>query len=243
MGYIALGTACSGTLFTEVARSEQEISERIAAVRQFNRFYTRKIGILSEGLLDTPYSLTKARVLFELAQQPDLTVTRLADLLQVDAGYMSRIISSFQRDGLITRTRPESDGRRRILTLTRRGQEVFHDLDRQAGVDVQAMLKDLTAEDQLRLLKAMSAIHDTLTPRSPGDGPILIRSHRSGDIGWIVQRHGVLYNEEYRFDETFEALVAGILADLVKTYDHKKDHIWIAELDGERVGSIVAAKK
>ncbi|UCD36691.1 MAG: bifunctional helix-turn-helix transcriptional regulator/GNAT family N-acetyltransferase [Fidelibacterota bacterium] len=219
-----------------------ETSQRIAAIRQFNRFYTQKIEVLSEGLLDTPYSLSEARVLFELGQRQDLTVTKLADLLSVDAGYMSRLVSAFEKNGLVTRTRSELDGRQWNLTLSSKGQDVCADLNSRANLQVDAMLDSLTDEAQIRLLGAMSAIEDILTTRSAENGPIVIRTHRPGDIGWIVQRHGVLYNEEYQFEETFEALVADILAKLIKTYDHKKDHIWIAEIDGERVGSIVASR-
>jgi DNA-binding MarR family transcriptional regulator/GNAT superfamily N-acetyltransferase len=230
-------------LFEETQMAGNDMQQGVAAVRQFNRFYTQQIGVLSEGMLDTPYSLTEARVLFELAQGQDLTVTRLASMLGVDAGYMSRTVSAFEKNGLLSRSRSASDGRRRLLALTDKGQAEYQKLSDRSSADVQTMLMDLTEESRHRLLKAMSAIEDILSERSEEGAPVLIRSHRPGDIGWIVQRHGVVYNEEYRWDETFEALVADILAKLIQAYDHRKDHIWIAELDGERVGCIVAAKE
>jgi DNA-binding MarR family transcriptional regulator/GNAT superfamily N-acetyltransferase len=222
---------------------DDDIQQQIAAIRQFNRFYTRHIGILSEGLLDTPYSLTEARVLFELAQQQDLTVTGLASLLEVDRGYLSRTVTAFEKNGLVTRSRSKSDGRRRILALTDKGEAAYRELNERSSAEVQAMLASLPEEFRHRLIKAMSAIEDVLGEKSAEEAPVLIRSHRPGDIGWIIQRHGTVYNEEYRWDETFETLVVYILAQLIPTYDHRKDHIWIAELDGERVGSIVAAKE
>jgi DNA-binding MarR family transcriptional regulator/ribosomal protein S18 acetylase RimI-like enzyme len=223
--------------------TENDIQQQVTDVRRFNRFYTRQIGVLSEGLLDTPWSLTEARVLFELANRPDLTVTGLASQLGVDAGYMSRTVTAFVKDGLVTRSRSDNDGRRRIVTLTDKGQAAYRELNERSGAEVQAMLEGLPGEARQRLLKAMSAIEDVLAERSAAGTPVLIRTHRPGDIGWIIQRHALVYGEEYRWDETFESLVVYILAQLIPTYEHSRDHIWIAELDGERVGCILAAKE
>jgi DNA-binding MarR family transcriptional regulator/GNAT superfamily N-acetyltransferase len=216
-------------------------NERVDAFRRFNRFYTSKIGILARRLLDTPYSLSEARILFELAQQEGLTVSELVDILKLDAGYVSRIVSLFKERGLLLKDRTKDDGRRRILKLSDKGRGVFKLLNDRARDQAKVILKGVTEEDQIRLVRAMTAIEDILGNKSVCEGPILIRSFRSGDIGWIVQRHGAVYDMEYRFDETFEALVAEILGRLVMKYDHKRDHIWMAEIDGERVGSIVIA--
>ena len=220
-----------------------DVQQQIAAIRQFNRFYTGQIGVLSEGLLDTPWSLTESRVLFELGQWRDMTITTLASMLEVDKGYLSRTVTALEKDELVARSRSYGDGRKRILTLTEKGEAACRELNDRSSAEVQSMLEDLSAESRHRLLEAMIAIEDVFTERSAEGAPVLIRTHRSGDIGWIVQRHGAIYNEEYRWDETFEALVADILAKMIRTYDHRRDHIWIAELDGERVGSIVAAKE
>jgi DNA-binding MarR family transcriptional regulator/GNAT superfamily N-acetyltransferase len=222
--------------------SDNKSNRRVRAIRGFNRFYTKKIGVLRDRLLDTPYTLSQARVLFELAQRQDLTASTLTDMLHLDAGYVSRILTAIEKMGLIKRIQPKSDGRKRILKLSREGQKVFTTLNRRSSDQVKALLNNVTEENQIRLTRAMSAVEDILSGHPIKTSPIVLRTHRPGDIGWIVQRHGALYNEEYRFDETFEALVADILAKLIKTYDHKKEHIWIAEIDGERVGSIVLTK-
>lgn len=216
-------------------------NKRVDAFRRFNRFYTSKIGILARRLLDTPYSLSEARILFELAQQEGLTVSELVKILKLDGGYVSRILSSFKEKGLLVKDRTKDDGRRRILKLSGKGRGVFRLLNDRARDQAKEILKGVTEEDQIRLIRAMAAIEDILGNKSVCEGSILIRSFRSGDIGWITQRHGAIYDMEYQFDETFEALVAGILARLVAKYDQRKDHIWIAEIDGERVGSIVIA--
>ncbi len=216
-------------------------NQRIDAFRRFNRFYTKKIGVLHRHLLDTTYGLAEARVLYELAQQEKLTAGQLVNTLDIDAGYMSRILSSFKENGLIARNRSQQDGRQRIIKLTKKGRREFSGLNRRARNQIQDILNNVTEGNQNRLLKAMLAIEQILGKETKEDGTVLIRTHRPGDIGWIVERHGALYNEEYRFDETFEALVAGILARLIQSYNHRKDHIWIAEIDGERVGSIVIA--
>jgi len=219
-----------------------KITQRVKAVRSFNRFYTRQIGLLTDHLLDTPYSLSQARILYELNQERNLTAGTLASQLRVDKGYMSRMINLFERRGLISRHRSKVDGRRMILRLSGDGKKAFATLNRRAGNQVKAMLGNLSQRDQDRLVNVMGEIEDILSRQAADNRSISIRTHRPGDIGWIVQRHGVIYNQEYDWDETFEALVAEIIGQIIKTYDHQKDHIWIAELDGERVGSIIATK-
>jgi DNA-binding MarR family transcriptional regulator/N-acetylglutamate synthase-like GNAT family acetyltransferase len=218
--------------------TRQKLDQRIVAVRSFNRFYTGEIGVITNRLLETPFSLPEARILFELAHNQNITATELAEIINLDSGYLSRQLASLENRKLIIRAKSKKDRRQRMLRLASKGKEAISILESRAKGQVNAMLKSLGEEDQIRLIKAMSAIKDILTPRDIELKPITIRTHRSGDIGWIVQRHGVLYNEEYRFDETFEALVANILGDVIKTYNHKKDHIWIAEIDGERAGTI-----
>jgi DNA-binding MarR family transcriptional regulator/GNAT superfamily N-acetyltransferase len=222
--------------------STQKSEPPVAAIRRFNRFYTRQIGVITNHVLDTPYSLTQARVLYELGRHKDLIVSTLAGNLGVDKGHMSRIVTSLRGRGAVIRMRSKTDGRRMILKLSPKGRKAFGTLNRRAANQVSEMLRDVAEDDRARLLRAMSAIEDILTRQSVRDGPVVIRTHRAGDIGWIVQRHGIVYYQEYRWDENFEALVAEILAGVIKTYDHTRDHIWIAELDGERVGSIVATK-
>ena len=217
--------------------------ETIDAVRAFNRFYTRRIGVLNEGLLRSPYSLTEARVLFELSRRSEATASDLSADLNADTGYMSRVVTRLEEKGLLKRMRASEDGRRRLLCLTARGRSVFETLDKSSREEVRAMLAVKSAEDCRRLCGAMRSIESILDDTArPSDTPYVLRQHGPGDIGWIVYRHGVLYSDEYRFDETFEALVADILARFVASYDPKRERIWIAELDGKRVGSVVIAK-
>ncbi len=213
--------------------------DRIDAVRSFNRFYTQEIRVITERLLETPYSLPEARILFELAQQQDITANKLAGKLQLDAGYLSRLLKSLEKGKLLIRVQSNTDARQRKLILSNKGKKAFSILNSRSRKQVKTLLNNLNEENQIRLLKAMSVIKDILDPPMIKSSRVLLRTHRSGDIGWIIQRHGVLYNEEYQFDETFEALVADILANTIKKYDHKKDHIWIAEIDGERAGTIL----
>jgi DNA-binding MarR family transcriptional regulator/GNAT superfamily N-acetyltransferase len=211
--------------------------DRVSAVRAFNRFYTRVLGLLDEGLTRSAYSLTEARVLFEIAQHHRAGVTDLRSWLGVDAGYLSRILARFESDGLIARERSDSDARRQTARLTTQGRTVFADLDARAADDVRAMLGSVSEPGQRRLLDAMRTIEDLLTDRAGRAKPAL-RELRPGDLGWVVQRHGALYAEEYGWDDTFEALVARIVADYVDNRDPKRDNAWIVEVDGAPVGTV-----
>ncbi len=215
--------------------------QKVHNIRRFNRFYTNKIGVLGNQLLNTSYTISEARILFELAQRKDLNASKLVNILKMDPGYISRILKSFSGRGLISRARSRSDGRQQIVNLTSKGLKEFSILNSRADDQIIKMLKTISKHDQERLVKAVAVIETILDDKTVDKSPILIRTHRSGDLGWIIERHGVLYNEEYHFDETFEALVAEILGKLIKKYDHRRDHIWIAEFDGERAGMIVAA--
>lgn len=217
--------------------------ERVAAVRKFNRLYTNVMGILAEGLLGTPYSLTEARVIFELAQrEPAAKVADLRSQLDIDAGYLSRILGRFETAGLVSREWSSSDGRRRDVRLTRRGRETFKTLDKRSAEEISSLLSTLDETDQRRLVGAMEAIREILESR-PRRGLFLIRPPTSGDFGWVVQRHGALYADEYDWDESFEALVARIVADYIDKRDSKRQAAWIAEIDGERAGCVFCVKK
>jgi DNA-binding MarR family transcriptional regulator/GNAT superfamily N-acetyltransferase len=229
---------------TEATISTERTDKALTAVRAFNRFYTNVIGVLHEGLLGTPYSLTQARVLFELAQR-EQGATELADLrrhLDIDAGYLSRIIARFEADGMATREQSEADRRRQVIRLTDRGRAAFEVLDKRSAEEVRTLLSSLTEEDQGRLVGAMEAIQQVLE-ESPRPQPFLLRSPGPGDFGWIVHRHGALYAEEYGWDETFEALVARIVADYLEHRDPQREAAWIAEVDGEPVGCVLCTKE
>jgi DNA-binding MarR family transcriptional regulator/GNAT superfamily N-acetyltransferase len=219
-----------------------DLLRRVEAVRRFNRFYTRQIGVLNEGLLDSPFSLTEARVLYELAQHEQTTAARLARELGLDPGYLSRILRRLQQRGLLRRRRSDTDGRQRLLSLTARGQAAFSKLDAASRDQIAAMLRELSPEEQDRLLHAMRTVESVLGAPAEHRVPYILRPHQPGDMGWVVHRHGVLYNREYGWDETFEALVAEIVAAFIRDYDPRRERCWIAEMDGENVGSVFLVK-
>src|SRR5215211_5952598 len=214
----------------------EDLATRIDAIRRFNRFFTRRIGVLREGLLHTPYSLTEARILFEISHRDDLSASDLSRELGLDQGYLSRILARLERRGLVDKVRSETDGRRRLLSLTSAGKDAFSLLDTRSREEVAEMLGELSEEDQRRLLEAMGTIESVLTRGFKFSEPFFLRQHEPGDMGWVVHRHGVLYSREYGWDERFEALVARIVADFINNYDPAKERCWIAEMSGERVG-------
>lgn len=215
---------------------------RVEAVRRFNRFYTKQIGVLHEGLLNSPFSLTEARVVYELAHHEQTTATHLARELELDAGYLSRILRRLQQRGLIRRRRSDADGRQMLLTLTERGQAAFSEINAASRNEIEAMLRELSPAEQDRLLRSMQTIESLLGAPEEHRVPYILRPHQPGDMGWVVHRHGVLYNREYGWDETFEALVAEIAAAFVRDYDPRRERCWIAEKDGENVGSVFLVK-
>ena len=219
------------------------MEEQVATVRRFNRFYTRQIGVLEEGLLRSPFSLTEARVLYELAQRSSVTATELGETLALDAGYLSRIVRAFSDRGLVQKTPSPTDGRRSHLSLTAVGRKAFKKLDGESRREVRAMLDPLPGEERDRLVRAMEIIETTLGGPSEERVPYILRPHQPGDMGYVIHRHGVLYAEEYGFDETFEALVAEVVARFVQSYDPKRERCWIAEKDGEFAGSVFLVRK
>jgi DNA-binding MarR family transcriptional regulator/GNAT superfamily N-acetyltransferase len=211
-------------------------------VRRFNRFYTKQIGVLHEGLLHSPFSLTEARVLYELAHG-QTTASEISNVLEVDAGYLSRILRGFKKHGLIDKQPSPTDGRQSVLRLTAQGQEAFAGLNARSRDEIGAVLGTLSPTDQARLVEAMHTIERLLGAEAEEKVSYLLRPHQPGDMGWVVQRHGVLYAEEYGWDEQFEALVAGIVAEFVTRYDPKRERCWIAEIAGEIVGSVFLVSK
>ena len=219
------------------------IAERVAAVRRFNRFYTREIGVLREGLLDRSFPLTEARVLYELAQRDGLTAAKLAKSLGLDPGYLSRILRSFGKRGLLKRARSAADGRESLLALTKAGRAAFAPLNARSEAEIGAMLERLAPGDQRRLVGAMETVESLLGARPAAAEPYLLRGHQPGDIGWVIHRQAVLYAEEYGFDERFEALVAEIAARFINRFDPARERCWLAERDGVVVGSVFLVKQ
>ncbi|OLC08104.1 MAG: MarR family transcriptional regulator [Gemmatimonadetes bacterium 13_1_40CM_70_11] len=218
-------------------------AHRVAAVRRFNRFYTKQIGLLQEHLLRSPFSLTEARIIYELAHHEETTATTLGAELGLDAGYVSRILRAFEKRGLIRKQHSKTDGRQTLLRLSARGEDAFAALNADSHHDIATMLRALPSDGQSRMLDAMHAIEDVLGARPERTTPYILRPHRSGDMGWVVERHGVLYAQEYGWDETFEALVAEIVARFIRRFDPGRERCWIAERDGENVGSVFLVKK
>jgi DNA-binding MarR family transcriptional regulator/GNAT superfamily N-acetyltransferase len=215
-----------------------DLEQRIAAVRRFTRFYTRSMGVLQEGLLDSPFSLTEARVLYELAHRDNPTATAIGGELGLDAGYLSRILKRFEAQGLLIRTPCDNDGRQSRLALTQAGRAAFAPLDRRSHDEVAAMLGGLGAGDRKRLVGAMVTIEELLGRGRPPAPAYELRPHRPGDMGWVVHRHGALYAEEYGWDERFEALVAKVVAQFIDSFDPARERCWIAERDGAILGSV-----
>ncbi len=217
-------------------------AERISAVRAFNRFYTNRIGALRSGLLHTRHPLAQARIIYELGQTEVIDVSELRHILDIDAGQLSRVLARLDAEGLVARERSSEDGRRQRVRLTENGRAEYARLDRRSRTEIGAMLDGLGEERQRRLVAAMSAVRDVLEDSRPAPA-FVIRPPRPGDYGWIVQRHGVLYADEYGWDETFEALVARIVAEFVEHRDPRRDAAWIAEVDGEPVGCVLCVRR
>jgi DNA-binding MarR family transcriptional regulator/predicted N-acetyltransferase YhbS len=225
--------------------SPTEFDRRIAAIRGFNRFYTKRIGVLQEGLHESPFSLAEARVLYELAHRDHLSATLLGKELGLDAGYLSRILRGFEQRGFLHKTPSEADGRQHLLSLTASGHEAFAPLETGARGEIGTLLRPLTEMQQRRILAAMAAIEATLAVGIPSksEAPFLLRPHRPGDMGWVIGRHAAFYAEEYGWNESFEAYVAEVAAKFIRRFDARRECCWIAEIDGEIVGSVFLVKR
>jgi DNA-binding MarR family transcriptional regulator/ribosomal protein S18 acetylase RimI-like enzyme len=219
------------------------LPERIAAVRRFNRFYTRRIGVLTSYLGQSRFSLSEARVLYELNNREAPTATALAQDLGLDPGYLSRILRRFERDGLVTRERSAVDGRRSHLHVTPAGRAVFAPLNERSRVEVGEMLAGLDEAGQAEVVAAMTRLEALLGAAAEQPKPLTIRTHRPGDLGWVVSAHGRLYAEEYGWDQSFEALVAEIVAKFQASFDPSRERCWIAELGADRVGSVFLVRQ
>lgn len=217
-------------------------TRRGEAVRRFNRFYTRQIGLLQDELWRSPFTLTQARVLYELAHHERTTATHLGGELGLDPGYLSRILRGFQKRGLLDRQSSATDRRQVLLSLTEEGQSAFATLNAASRADIQGMLSRLADADQVRLVEAMRTIEGLLGAPPEHRVPYVLRPHQSGDLGWIVQRHGVLYDREYGWDVRFEALVAEIAARFVRDFDASRERCWIAEREGRNVGAVMLVR-
>jgi DNA-binding MarR family transcriptional regulator/N-acetylglutamate synthase-like GNAT family acetyltransferase len=224
-------------------RAGRDMDRRVEAVRRFSRFYTQKIGVLQEKLLKSPFSLTEGRVIYELAQRESATASELAAELGLDPGYLSRILGGFRRRGLIHRERSQADGRQSLLRLTAQGQKAFAALNARSQGEIATMLGALPAAEQDRLVAALSTVETLMGARPARRAPYILRPHQPGDMGWVVHRHGALYAQEYGWDERFEALVAGVVAEFIDRFDPKRERCWIAEMEGEIVGAVLLVRK
>jgi DNA-binding MarR family transcriptional regulator/GNAT superfamily N-acetyltransferase len=214
-----------------------ELAARAERARGFSRFWTREIGLLHEGLLDTPHSLTEARVIYELGQVPETTASALAHSLELDPGHLSRVLAALEASDLVARRRSPADGRAQLISLAAEGRAAFAELDRRSAEQASTLLERLPPESQVRLLAAMATIEELLGDEGSG-ASLVIRTPLPGEFGWVIQRHAALYAREYGFDTSFEALVAQIVAAYLARHDPARERCWIAALGGEPVGSV-----
>ena len=242
MSSISLTQAENAVNGVPAGQPEQVADAEVATVREFNRFYTNVLGLLREGLMDTPYSLTEARIIFELARQDEAEVGTLRGWLDIDAGYLSRILARFEADGLVRRARSATDGRRQVIALTSAGRAVFGKLDALSAAQIRGLLARLPQGGRHRVTGAMTAIREIMAGHHR-PSPVVLRPPAAGDLGWVVQRHGALYAAEYGWDQTFEALVARIVADFADSGDPSRQSAWIAEVNGEPAGCVFCTRK
>jgi DNA-binding MarR family transcriptional regulator/GNAT superfamily N-acetyltransferase len=226
-----------------MAVTEHGLAAPISAVRRFNRFYTKHIGVLREGHLDSEFSLPEVRVMYELAHRDGPTAAELARDLALDSGYLSRLLRGLEHREIIERTRSDTDARQAHLRLSENGRLAFAALDSRADEEIAALVAHVAKDDHRRLTNAMRTIERVLAPSPETKGSFMLRTHQPGDIGWVVYRHGILYSREYGWDERFEALVAQIVAEFVHNFDARRERCWIAEQDGERIGSVFLVRK
>jgi DNA-binding MarR family transcriptional regulator/N-acetylglutamate synthase-like GNAT family acetyltransferase len=223
--------------------SGMDFDDRVRAVRRFNRFYTKRLGLLQQGMVGSPFSLAEGRVLYELAHRDRPTASDVGKALDLDAGYLSRLLRGFGRRGLVAASASATDRRQRHLRLTASGRRASEKLDDGSQKAVGTLLKRLTAADQRRLVGAVQTIETLLGDAEPGRVPYVLRPPEPGDMGWVVQRHGSLYAEEYGYDRHFEGLVASIVGSFVEEFDSARERCWIAERAGETVGSVFLVRK
>jgi DNA-binding MarR family transcriptional regulator/GNAT superfamily N-acetyltransferase len=222
---------------------QPNMESQVGAIRHFNRFYTQQIGVLQKTMLDSPFSLSELRVLYELAHREAVTAAEICRELGLDAGYVSRILRGFGKRGMLEKRASSKDGRETLLALSGAGRKAFTALDGQSSAQVANMLGKVSNPDRVRLLEAMHRIERTLESEKPKGEPYVLRPPQAGDLGWVVQRHGFLYWHEYRYDERFEAMVAQIVGEYVQNLDARRERCWIAEKDGEPVGSVFLVRK
>jgi DNA-binding MarR family transcriptional regulator/GNAT superfamily N-acetyltransferase len=216
--------------------------ERISAVRAFNRSYTKFLGALNGHMLSTPYSLTEARILFELGQREETEVAELRRVVGLDAGYLSRLLGRFEESGLLRRERSPSDARRQLIRLTAKGRDTFRVLDHKSIGQVRSLLQGLSEDEQRRLVDAMDMIRRRLVDLEARP-EVRLRAPEAGDYGWVVERNGALYAQEHGWDSSYEALVARIVAGYLDKHDPARESAWVAELHGERVGAVFCVRK
>ena len=217
--------------------------ERVEAVRRFNRFYTHQIGLLQERLLQSNFSLSQARVIYELAQYDLITATEVGQSLGMDAGYLSRILRDLSRRGFVIKKRSKTDGRQRLLSLSQTGREIYEELSHRSQLDVAAMLDTLSDDEQHRLISAMSVIEQVVAKPENNRTSYLLRPHQPGDIGWLIGQHGSYYSMAFGWNQTFEGLAAEIAGTFLQNFDPKLERCWVAERDGKRVGAVILLKK
>jgi DNA-binding MarR family transcriptional regulator/N-acetylglutamate synthase-like GNAT family acetyltransferase len=220
-----------------------DIQHDAAELRAFNRFYTRQIGVLRKGLLDSPLSLTQVRVLYELSVRSDVLASELTRELGLDPGYLSRLLAGFRRKRWVTTAPASGDKRRQPIALTAAGRATFEPLDRHSQAQASALVGALDGSNRRRLLDSLRAARRLLGDASLTRGPVVLRSQRPGDIGMVTQRHGALYAEEYGWNERFEALVASILGKFIEDFKPQRERCWIAERDGEFLGCVFVVEK
>jgi len=218
-----------------------EIADTVAAVRRFNRFYTRAIGVLDRAYLGGPYTLAENRVLYEIAHGEMVTPSAICAALDLDAGYLSRMLSRLERDGMLERRRSNSDGRSVTLRLTQKGADFFATLNHKTVERVEELIGGLSGPDKARLAGALDTAHTLLQP-APAKAPITLRPHATGDMGWVTERHGVFYGTTFGWAPKIEAVTARICADFLDNFDPERERCWIAERGGERVGSVFLVK-
>ena len=213
----------------------------VEAIREFNRFYTRRIGVVKAGVVGSPYTLPEARVLYALGRDGEATATAIGRELSLDLGYLSRLLQSLRRRGLLQAKRASHDGRQQLLTLTEKGRKAFMLLDARSRDEMAAMIAPLKAAERERLVGAMRTVQSLLHGRKREDR-VVLRAHRAGDMGWVVERHAACYHTEYGWGPRFEALVSGIVKEFLEKFDPERERCWIAERNGARVGSVFVVR-